>query len=68
MTRPTALIIGATGQDGAYLTQLLLTKGYRVVGTSRDAQACDQSRLRRLQVDADVEIISLAPNDFQKCP
>jgi len=65
MTSHTALIIGATGQDGAYLTQLLLAKGYRVVGTSRDAQACDLSRLRRLEVDTDVEIISLAPNDFR---
>jgi GDPmannose 4,6-dehydratase len=63
--KPTALIIGATGQDGAYLTRLLLTKGYRVVGTSRDAHACDQSRLQRLKVDEDIEIISLAPNDFR---
>jgi len=31
----TALITGATGQDGAYLSWLLLTKGYRVVGAVR---------------------------------
>ena len=30
-----ALITGVTGQDGAYLTELLLAKGYRVVGTYR---------------------------------
>ena len=29
---PTALITGVTGQDGAYLSQLLLGKGYKVVG------------------------------------
>ena len=65
MGRPSALIIGVTGQDGAYLTQLLLSKGYNVKGTSRDAQACDLSRLSQLQIDKDIEIISLAPNDFR---
>ena len=32
---PTALITGITGQDGSYLAELLLTKGYRVVGIAR---------------------------------
>ncbi|MBV8578829.1 MAG: GDP-mannose 4,6-dehydratase, partial [Acetobacteraceae bacterium] len=32
---PTALISGITGQDGAYLAQLLLKKGYEVVGLMR---------------------------------
>ena len=32
-----ALIIGISGQDGAYLASLLLEKGYEVHGTSRDA-------------------------------
>jgi GDPmannose 4,6-dehydratase len=35
------------------------------VGTSRDAQMCDTSRLQRLGVVDDIEIISLAPNDFR---
>ncbi len=61
----TALIAGVTGQDGAYLAHHLLSLGYRVVGTSRDAQMCDVSRLDRLGVLADVELISLAPNDFR---
>jgi GDPmannose 4,6-dehydratase len=34
----TALILGITGQDGANLAHLLLGKGNRVVGSSRDAQ------------------------------
>jgi GDPmannose 4,6-dehydratase len=40
MSTPTkkALICGISGQDGAYLAQLLLQKGYEVIGTSRDAQ------------------------------
>ncbi len=33
-----ALIIGISGQDGAYLSKLLLDKGYQVYGASRDAE------------------------------
>ena len=61
----TALIAGVTGQDGAYLAHHLLGLGYRVVGTSRDAQMCDTSRLQRLGVADEIEILSLAPNDFR---
>jgi GDPmannose 4,6-dehydratase len=61
----TALIVGVTGQDGAYLAHHLLGLGYRVVGSSRDAQMADSSRLERLGVAGDVELVSLAPNDFR---
>ena len=61
----TVLIVGATGQDGAYLSKLLLEKGFKVIGTSRDASVCDTSRLQKLNVLDDIEIISLAPNDFR---
>lgn len=61
----TALIAGITGQDGAYLARHLLEAGYRVVGTSRDAQSCNTSRLLRLGIREDIELISLAPNDFR---
>jgi GDPmannose 4,6-dehydratase len=61
----TALIAGVTGQDGAYLAHHLLSLGYRVVGTSRDAQMADLSRLERLGISRDVEVVSLAPNDFR---
>jgi GDPmannose 4,6-dehydratase len=60
-----ALICGVTGQDGAFLARHLLSLGYRVVGTSRDAQMADTSRLERLGVSADVQLMSLAPNDFR---
>jgi GDPmannose 4,6-dehydratase len=60
-----ALIAGITGQDGAYLARHLLEEGYRVVGSSRDAQSSDTSRLKRLGIDADIELISLAPTDFR---
>jgi GDPmannose 4,6-dehydratase len=61
----TALIAGVSGQDGAYLAHHMLTLGYRVVGTSRDAQMADLSRLERLGITAEVQLMSLAPNDFR---
>lgn len=61
----TALICGISGQDGAYLAQFLLKKGYRVVGTSRDAQMSSFSKLQRLKIRDQVEVISMAMNDFR---
>ena len=61
----TALICGASGQDGAYLAQLLLTKGYKVYGSSRDAQSCSFGNLTRLGIKQQVPTISLAINDFR---
>lgn len=60
-----ALILGCTGQDGAYLSHYLLSLGYKVVGSSRDCSVCDTSRLERLDVLSDVELCSIAPNDFR---
>ena len=60
-----ALVAGITGQDGAYLAELLLGKGYRVVGTSRDVSTCDRRRLRRLNIDSRVELVSMLPSDFR---
>ncbi len=55
---PTALITGITGQDGAYLAQLLLEKGYRVVGLLRRSASADVvgNKLRWLGVYDDVEM------------
>ena len=61
----TALITGIGGQDGAYLAQLLLTKGYSVFGTSRDAGASSFSSLTRLGVFDQVKLLSMAPHDFK---
>ena len=49
---PSALITGITGQDGAYLSELLLGKGYRVVGLMRRSASSDVigERLRWLGV------------------
>jgi GDPmannose 4,6-dehydratase len=65
MTSKTALIAGISGQDAAYLARHLLMLGYRVVGTSRDSQLCNTSSLERLGISRDVELVSLAPNDFR---
>jgi GDPmannose 4,6-dehydratase len=53
---PTALITGITGQDGSYLAELLLTKGYRVVGIVRRSSTTPYERIAHL-VDR-VELIS----------
>jgi len=59
-----ALIVGITGQDGAYLSRHLLKLGYKVFGGTRDSSMCDKSRLALLDVEKDIELISIAPNDF----
>src|SRR5215210_6679654 len=42
---PTALITGITGQDGSYLAELLLDKGYRVVGVARRSSTMPYERI-----------------------
>lgn len=60
-----ALICGIGGQDGGLLAQLLLGKGYEVVGTSRDAMIGHFSNLERLGIREQVETRSMAINDFR---
>jgi GDPmannose 4,6-dehydratase len=52
-----ALITGITGQDGAYLSKLLLEKGYKVYGLLARRSSDTQWRLRYLGVDRDVELM-----------
>lgn len=60
-----ALIFGVSGQDGAYLANFLLNKGYHVIGTSRDAQLSTFQGLKVLGIQDEVETISSALTDFQ---
>jgi GDPmannose 4,6-dehydratase len=53
----TALITGITGQDGAYLAELLLHKGYRVVGAFRRASTVNSARLEALGIEDQVELV-----------
>lgn len=51
-TKKTALVTGITGQDGAYLTELLLAEGYKVFGTFRRTSSVNFWRLEELGVVA----------------
>jgi GDPmannose 4,6-dehydratase len=55
----TALITGITGQDGAYLAQLLTSKGYKVYGGARRTSTSNTWRLLELGIERDVELIDL---------
>src|SRR3546814_6303068 len=52
--QPTALITGVTGQDGAYLAQLLLDKGYAVHGVTRRPSSFNTGRIEDLYQDPHV--------------
>jgi GDPmannose 4,6-dehydratase len=60
-----ALICGVSGQDGAYLSQLLLSKGYEVFGGSRDAQVSSFQNLEALGVRSAVTPVSITITDFR---
>lgn len=62
MTR--ALIIGISGQDGAYLARLLLEKGYEVHGSSREHDSSAFPNLRRLGIRSRVTLHAAMPADF----
>jgi GDPmannose 4,6-dehydratase len=57
---PTAIITGITGQDGSYLAELLLTKGYRVIGVARRSSTVNYERINHLLDD-----ISVVQGDLQ---
>ncbi len=46
---PTALITGITGQDGSYLAEFLLSKGYRVIGMVRRSSTINFERIAHIQ-------------------
>lgn len=60
-----ALICGISGQDGSYLPQLLISKGYVVFGTSRDAQMSSFENLVKLGIRQELRLESMALNDFR---
>lgn len=59
-----ALVCGISGQDGAYLAQLLIEKNYEVYGTSRDIELANWSSLKLLGIFDKVNLISMSPADF----
>jgi GDPmannose 4,6-dehydratase len=60
-----ALICGVSGQDGAYLSKLLLNKGYDVYGGSRDAQMSSFHNLTTLGIRSEISLVSININDFR---
>ena len=54
-----ALITGITGQDGAYLSEFLVKKGYKVFGAVRRTSSINTSRLSYLGILNDVEIVPM---------
>jgi len=60
-----ALIIGISGQDGAYLAKHLLAKGYEVTGSSRDVMASSFNNLNALGIRDKLKLISVSINDFR---
>jgi GDPmannose 4,6-dehydratase len=57
---PTALITGVTGQDGSYLAELLLGKGYRVIGVVRRSSTVTSERIKHILDD-----ITIVQGDLQ---
>jgi len=53
---PTAIITGITGQDGSYLAELLISKGYRVIGIMRRSSVVTFERIQHIQDQ--IELIS----------
>jgi GDPmannose 4,6-dehydratase len=61
-----AILFGVSGQDGAYLSRLLLDRGYEVHGTSRDAENQSFKRLQSLGVRDRVTMHSVSLRDFRE--
>ncbi|MBC7224884.1 MAG: GDP-mannose 4,6-dehydratase, partial [Anaerolineae bacterium] len=51
MAKRRALITGVTGQDGSYLAEFLLEKGYEVIGMVRRTSTVNFDRIRHIQND-----------------
>jgi GDPmannose 4,6-dehydratase len=62
----TALITGITGQDGAYLSRLLLGKGYKVFGLIRSTSSANLSKLRYLDIAHKVEVVECDLTDLSQ--
>jgi GDPmannose 4,6-dehydratase len=60
-----ALIIGVSGQDGAFLADLLLKQGYEVHGTSRDHEVGSFKNLQILGIKDKVQLGSMVTSDFR---
>ena len=65
MKKKRALIFGISGQDGSYLSKLLLDKGYQVFGTSRNLHQSNLINLEKLGCKKQVKFFSVEPKEFR---
>ena len=65
----TAIITGVSGQDGAYLTELLLSKGYKVYGTYRRTSSVNFWRMEELGVHnhPNLHLVEFDLTDLSTC-
>jgi GDPmannose 4,6-dehydratase len=57
---PTAIVTGITGQDGSYLAELLLKKGYQVIGVARRSSTVNNERIKHI-----LDNITVVQGDLQ---
>lgn len=62
----TAIIVGITGQDGAYLSKLLLENGYKVVGVTRNILEPNFTNLNYLGIQSEIEMIEIANSESDR--
>ena len=60
----TALIFGISGQDGSYLANFLLSKDYKVYGSSRDEENSNFNNLEKLGIKNKIQFVTSAVEDF----
>tara|TARA_B100000963_G_scaffold343284_1_gene344957 strand:- start:446 stop:1405 length:960 start_codon:yes stop_codon:yes gene_type:complete len=65
--KKTAIIFGISGQDGAYLSHLLLRKGYRVIGTTRNKSSRNLQRLKKLKIIKKIILLKGMATDLNFC-
>lgn len=63
--RKRALILGISGQDGAFLAKKLLDEGYEVHGSSRDKELTNLSNLTRLGIESSIALHTIVLTDFR---
>ena len=65
--KKTAIIFGISGQDGAYLSNFLLQKGYKVIGTTRNRSIKNLYRLKKLNIIKKVNILKGVATNLKFC-
>jgi len=63
---PTALITGVTGQDGSYMAEMLLSKGYQVVGGVRNIHDAKHCLFEELGIEIDLVLWDMLDQDRMK--